>query len=459
MTKSLFEEFNPVSTKEWKQKIQYDLKGADYNETLIYNSLENIAIKPFYTQDDIKESSDFTVGNAWKNSVKIEVTHAEEGNQKAKEAIDKGAESLYFLITDTAVDPAILCKELDTEVVLYITTDFLSVSFVQKLNDFAVQSNHTIYLLTDIINQLAKTGNWYTNLKEDHSTLDQIVSQSTGLKSVLSVDTTLYQNAGANSIQQLAYAIAQANEYLNHFNQNKNANLSQTSIVFQVAVGSNYFFEIAKIRALRNLWDSLIGAYKLSIDCHIIASPGLRNKSILDYNVNMLRSTTECMSAILGGADTVYNLPYDYIYNKENEFGTRISLNQLLILKEESYFDQVHNSASGSYYIESLTTTMAQEALEVFKNIEQGGGFLNQLKEGIVQRKIKESASKEQKLFDDQKVILTGVNAYQNDEELIPPLQKEIFIPKDNRKTLIEPIIPKRLAMEIEKKMLAKLKV
>ncbi len=453
MTKSLFDSFDKVSAKEWKQKIQFDLKGADYNEALIYKSLEGIDIKPFYHAEDISETDlNTTHPQSWKNAQKILVSDASKGNQDALKAIHKGAESIFFDIRNEEIDINSLFKSIDKEISIFVQTAFLSTSFITKLNTFAASTDLKIHVFTDIINNLAETGNWFTSLKEDHQSLEEIVKND-ALSSTISVDLSLYQNAGATMVQQLAYGLAQAYEYLNHFANQKHNPFKNTKVMFKVAVGSNYFFEIAKLRALRLLWASLATEFDAADECYIFAYPSLRNKTILDYNVNMLRTTTECMSAILGGADFVQNLPYDEIYNLENDFGTRISINQLLILKNESYFDLVTNPASGSYYIETLTSQLAEKALSLFKNIEEGGGFLAQLKEGTVQRKIKESQQKEQELFDSEKIILTGSNKYQNSEEILPTLQKPVFEPKNVRKTLLEPVIKRRLSEIIEKNM------
>ncbi|MBP2832367.1 methylmalonyl-CoA mutase subunit beta [Aquimarina sp. U1-2] len=454
MTKPLFDSFDQVTAKEWKQKIQFDLKGADYNEALIFKSLEGIDIKPFYTQEDI---DDFTIqpissSSVWKNSLKIEVQDASKGNESAKKAITKGAESLFLVIKNDQVDLNILLQNIDASIVIYIETEFLSVPYVQSINEMAKAKKLTISFLTDSINRLAGTGNWFYTLKEDYNILEEITKLS-NLQNVLSVDMGLYQNAGATMIQQLVYGIAHANEYLNFFKDKDHNPLINTQIVFKVALGGNYFFEIAKLRALRLLWSTLAEAYTIQNECHIIAYPSHRNKTILDYNVNMLRTTTECMSAILGGADVVYNLPYDEVYNYENDFGTRIALNQLLILKNESYFGLVKNPANGSYYIESLTQQMAEKALALFKNIEKSGGFLKQLKSGIIQKKIKESTNKEQQLFDEEKIILTGANAFKNTNEVTPELEKPVFKKKKPRKTLIEPILEKRLSALLEKNL------
>ena len=146
--------------------------------------------------------------------------------------------------------------------------------------------------------------------------------------------------------------------------------------------------------------------YNVSETCHIITMPSHRNKTIYDYNINMLRTTTEYMSAIIAGSNTICSDVYDSIYHKNNEFGERIARNQILILREESYFKASNNPAKGSYYIEYLTRQLSEKALILFKNIETGGGFLSQLKKGVIQKKIKETASKEQDLFNSGKLIL-----------------------------------------------------
>ncbi len=451
MTKSLFNGFDVVSAKEWKQKIQFDLKGADYNEALIHKSYEGIDIKPFYNHEDIP-TPQYKVEHppSWLNSIKISINTATEGKIAVVDAIDKGAESIYLIITNKEIDPKELLN-IPLQLPIYIETLFLSIDYNQKLNEVASKYKGDIFLLTDIIGNLSKTGNWFKNLNEDHNLLSKTLKESTHLKNYISVDISLLQNAGATMIQQLAYGLAHANEYLNYLENYNMISFDKTSIVFKVAVGGNYFFEIAKLRALRILWSTLSSEYNTIKKCIIIAHPSERNKTFLDYNVNMLRTTTECMSSILGGADIIYNLPYDNTYNSENEFGTRTAINQLLILKNESYFGLVNNPASGSYYIESLTRQLSEKALLLFKNIEKAGGYLKHIKEGIIQKKIKESAEKEQELFDNENIILTGANKYKNREEIPLSFRKTIFFNKKSTKTLTNPIIKRRLCEKIEK--------
>ncbi|WP_026724829.1 methylmalonyl-CoA mutase subunit beta [Flavobacterium sasangense] len=452
---NLFSDFEAVSSKQWKQQIQYELKGADYNETLVWESPEGIKVKPFYHNDEtvinleaIVLTKPFTiVQNIFVHDVK-------KSNTRALETLQRGAESVRFTLENDAVSIEELMQNLPTENVnYYFNLPFLSVELSNKINEFASKSKANIFIQNDPIGQLAKDGNWFENLEKDFEKLNTIASKTT--VPFLTISSGIYQNAGANIVQQLAYTLAQANEYFNRLDLSVRAE-SRTVITIEVAVGTNYFFEIAKLRALRLLFNTLASEYNHNFDCHIIATPTKRNKTLYDYNVNMLRTTTECMSAILGGADAVANLAYDAIYHKDNEFGDRISRNQLLVLKHESYFDKVNNPADGAYYIETLTEQLAEKALELFKDIEKNGGLISQLIDGTIQRKINESAQKEQELFDSGKEVLLGTNKYPNkNDQMKNDLELYPFVKQNARKTLITPIIEKRLAEKLEQERLS----
>ena len=447
MSKKLFKEFSEVSSKEWKQKIQADLKGADYNDTLIWKTNEGIDIKPFYHSDEFASLPNVSTSKAtqWQICETIFVADVEKSNHHAKEYLNKGAQSIKFIIPSEDISIASLLNGIDlNKTLLFFELQFMSSDYVKQLTESA--SKEKTIIQTDIIGNLAKSGNWFTNLQEDHTQFEAIVNRT----STISIDLTLYQNAGATMVQQLAYALAHSNEYLNYLK-----NKETLKIIFNVSVGTNYFFEIAKLRALRILWKTLASEYGNTSDCHIFARPTKRNKTLYDYNTNLLRTTTECMSAILGGADTINNLAYDALYHKTNEFGNRISRNQLLVLKHESYFDKVNNPADGTYYIESLTQQLAEKALELFKDIETNGGFLKQLKEGVIQRKIKESAEKEQTQFNNGEEVLLGTNKHPNpNDKMKDELELYPFVKTNARKTLVEPIIEKRLAETTEQNRL-----
>jgi len=454
MSKPLFNEFEPVSSKAWKQKIQVDLKGADYNDSLVWNSTEGVNVKPFYHADDFVKLPNISTaeGATWNIGQSIFVANTEKSNTKAIDAIKRGAESIIFIIPTQDVSIDALLQNIDlASTLIHFKLNFISANFVASLNQLASKKSITFFVHTDIIGNLAESGNWYSNLKEDHEIVNRIIENSSNLESSLSVDVSLYQNAGATIIQQLAYALAHVNEYLNHF-----GNTIENKITFNIAIGSNYFFEIAKLRALRLLWKTLASDYfRTAKDCHINATPSKRNKTLYDYNTNMLRTTTESMSAVIGGANTICNLAYDAIYHKDNEFGERIARNQLLILKHESYFDKVGNPGDGSYYIETLTQQFAEKSLAIFKDIELNGGFLKHLKEGIIQRKIKESAATEQEQFNIGETVLLGTNKHPNtSDKMSNELELFPFVKTNPRKTLIEPLIENRLAEAIEKERL-----
>ena len=457
---NLFSDFEAVSSKQWKQQIQYELKGADYNETLVWESPEGIKVKPFYHNDETEANLNAIIPTKPFSIVQnIFVHDVKKSNARALETLQRGAESIRFTLESDSVSIEELMQNLPLENVnYYFNLPFLSVEFSNKINAFASKNKANIFIQNDPIGQLVKDGNWFENLEKDFEKLNIIAKNSHplegcptgGVASFLTISSGIYQNAGTNIVQQLAYTLAQANEYFNRI-----PSINQP-ITIEVAVGTNYFFEIAKLRALRILFNTLATEYSHNFDCHIIATPTKRNKTLYDYNVNMLRTTTECMSAILGGADAVANLAYDAIYHKDNEFGDRISRNQLLVLKHESYFDKVNNPADGAYYIEALTEELAEKALELFKAIEKNGGLISQLIEGTIQRKINESAQKEQELFDSGKEVLLGTNKYPNkNDQMKNDLELYPFVKQNARKTLITPIIEKRLAEKLEQERLA----
>jgi methylmalonyl-CoA mutase len=448
MSKFLFNEFVGTSSAAWKQKIQADLKGADYNETLLWKTNEGITVKPFYAKEDRTNTPISIPKKGFYICQTIFIDNEKIANSLAIDAIKRGATSLQF-VAKKSFNYNLLLKHIDlNSIIIYFKFEFLPSEFLIELSAFT-NAQSTFFQL-DIIGNLAEKGNWFINLKEDFKQLDAILKTT---KNCVSVSGDLYQNAGATIVQQLAYTLAHANEYLHKYGKEVT-----DKIHFTFSTGSNYFFEIAKLRAFRILWETLLNEYDIkNSEAHLFTQPSLRNKTLYDYNVNMLRTTSEYMSAILGGSNTVSTIPYDAMYHKSNEFGERIARNQLLILQQESYLQEAQNFADGTYYIESITQQLAEKALTLFKKIEKGGGFLKQLKAGVIQKKIAESVAKEEEDFDAKKIILLGTNmqtnmndAMKNELALFP------FVKQRNIKTLIIPINRKRLSEIIEKERLAK---
>ena len=446
MSTSLFDDFLKTTSSAWKNKIQVDLKGADYNDTLLWKTQEGIVVKPFYTAEDRTGYKIETPKTGYNICQTIFVDDEKIANSLAIDALKRGATAIQF-IAKKVFDYRKLLLNIDVKIVsFYFRFSFLDDSFQLQISKY-INSEKT-YFQTDIIGNLAETGNWYFNLKEDFTKLDRIQNNT---KNCISVSGDLYQNCGATITQQLAYTLAHANEYLNKY-----GNTVAEKITFSFSVGSNYFFEIAKLRAFRILWSTLIEEYDVkNIEAHIFVQPSLRNKTIYDYNVNLLRTTSECMSAILGSSNTISNVSYDAVYNKSNEFGERISRNQLLILQQESYLQESQNFAEGSYYIESITQQLAENALVLFKQIEKSGGFLKQLKAGTIQKKIKESAKKEERDFLEKEIILLGTNLQQNNNDtMLDNLVLYPFVKQRNIKTLIPPLTRTRLSASLEKERL-----
>jgi len=447
MSTLINKDFEPSSAAAWKQKIQFDLKGADYNETLLTKTNEGITIKPFYHLDDFEKliiptsKEDFTICQ------KITITSEDEANKIALDVLKRGANALKFIAEKPFEIQKLLSNLLTKNIEFHFELNFLDENFILELIEFL--KHESVFYNVDIIGNLGKSGNWHTSLKEDFETIEILLKKNSS-KFILGVHANLYQNAGANTIQQVAYALAHANEYLNKFGGE-----IAPFIQFNFAIGSNYFFEIAKIRAFKYLYNLISGEYNANANAQIFAEPSLRNKTIYDYNVNMLRTTTESMSAILSGANTISNASYDTIFHYLNEFGERIARNQLLILKEESYFKNAQSIATNSYYIETITKQIAEKALVIFKEIEKSGGFLHQLKEGTIQRKISENAQKEQVQFNAGTLVLLGTNKYPNEQDNMKhDIQVPTSVEQNPKKTLIIPIIQKRLAQELELKRL-----
>ena len=245
MTENLFDVFEASSSKQWKQQIQYELKGADYNDTLVWESLEGIKVKPFYHYDeDCKKIGTNTNNNGFDVLQNIFVHDVALSNKRALDSLSRGAESIRFTIENEMVSIEDLMQNLLlNKKNYYFYLPFLSVDFINKIDAFASKNNAKLHIQIDPIGQLAKDGNWFENLEKDFEKLNTI-SHKISIP-YITIQSGIYQNAGANMVQQLAYTLAHVNEY---FNRIKN---SSQPITIEVSVGTNYFFEIAKLRALR----------------------------------------------------------------------------------------------------------------------------------------------------------------------------------------------------------------
>ncbi|WP_298147868.1 methylmalonyl-CoA mutase family protein [Flavobacterium sp.] len=435
--KSQFSAFENVSAAKWKQQIQFELKGADYNETVVRHASDGIKVKPFYNAEDRATHLPAVPKTAaFKITETLYVKNVDKTIQRATKLVAKGCEAIILDLPERITDFQMTFSAL---LALQIPI-FLRPQFYDEIFFAAVSKIEGVTLLIDPIHELAATGNWFSGSDKQFGFLNQTPT--------IYINAGVYHNAGATPVQTIAFALAHAVEYFNQQSKPKD-------VVFQLELGSDYFFEIAAIRALRLLYQTVANSFGITAKCSLIAIPGKRNKTIYDYNVNMLRTTTECMSAILGGADFIQNRLYDALYHKENEFGNRIARNQLLILKHEAHLDKVQNPCDGSYFIESLTAQMARLALEKLKQIEADGGFIASLKKERIQAQIKLQADAEQQAVDAGKHVLIGTNKFKNSADVMnDQLELYPFLKVQARKTIIAPLIQKRLAENIEQERL-----
>ncbi len=399
----LFSEFGPANASDWKQQIIKDLKGAPF-EILFWDNPNGFRVKPFYTSEDLNETRETLFSHVrWEVCEEIHVIEEKQANARALKALNTGATSLHFVLY-RKTDLSILLKDILVQyielcfIVKYSGEDlipaFHSYLDAQSIPDEKPRGS----ICHDGISHLAQSGSW-------------IVSEEVDMRNGNSwIDATAYQNAGATQVFELACAIAHAHEYLMRGDMKR-------GFRFSMAVSGDFFGEIAKLRALRKLWPLIANEYGAPSDLLLHVRTSQMNKATLDAYNNMLRSTTEGMSAVIGGCNSLTLDSYDKTYEMNGESGQRIARNQQLVLKEESYFGKVSDMGAGSYYIESLTDELAQKAWEEFKKIESKGGFIACLRSNYIQDTITKQARELIEKFREQKIILVGVNKFQNKSE------------------------------------------
>lgn len=483
--KKLFDEFPPVSTEQWEAVINKDLKGADYERKLVWQTPEGFKINPYYRKDDLQKlgyldvfPGDFPFvrsgrkkENGWFVRQDITVADIKEANKKALDILMKGIDSLGFVL-DPAKTPTIdeieqLMENIYSEIVevnfncgKQAPTVFeIYLELVKKYNR-DLQKIHGAVNFDPIAN-LVIGGNFYESEDADFDACAQLIEASKHAPHfrTLSVNATFFKNSGSNIVQELAYAMAYGNEYLHRLTEmGISIDDIAPNIKFHFAVGSSYFMEIAKVRAARFLWAKVVNAYGPSdaeiTRTHIHSVTADWNKTLYDPYVNMLRTTTESMSTIIGGTNSLTVKPFNAIYEEPNKFSERIARNQQLILKEESYFDKIVDPGAGSYYIENLTDSLIAEAWKLFLEIDDAGGFIGAFKKGIIQEQIKTSAEARNKAFASRRKIMVGSNQYPNfTEQLDSHIEAHVMEPMDcsMENAIVETLKPYRGAQEFER--------
>lgn len=443
--RKLFTEFPPISTPEWEQAILKDLKGADYAKKLIWNSPEGIPVRPYYRSEDLDKlnSSEFnpmefgftkaTEGksNAWFIRQDIEVTDYDQAKAKAIWLLTRGVESIGFKMEKphTVEKVREFLKDLPLEEAEFSFDGFQPNQILEVLNEMADKGKLDPEKVHgscqyDILGEFSLYGSFEFDENEEYADIAEWMEQAArfpGLK-IIGVHGRIFHQAGATIAQELAYSLAQANEYIAELAEiGMPAELTARKVSFHFAIGSNYFMEIAKFRAARMLWARILEGHGIQKDqspaMYIHAETSRWNQTVYDPYVNLLRNTTEAMSAALAGINSMTVLPFDYPFEVPTEFAERIARNQQILLKEEAYFDKVADPAAGSYYIESLTSSIAEVAWKLFQKVEDAGGYTDAFYEGEIQDAIVTAAFERDRNIAQRREILLGTNQYPNPAE------------------------------------------
>ena len=454
----LFSDFSPVSTEQWMEKVTADLKGADFEKKLVWKTNEGFKVKPFYRMEDLEglKTTDALPGefpylrgtkkdnNEWLVRQEIKVECPKEANAKALDILNKGVDSLSFHVK---------AKELNAEYIETLLKDICAECV--ELN-FSTCQGHVVELAELLVAYFQKKDYDLTKLQgsinydyfnkmlakgkekgDMVATAKALLEATASLPKyrVLNVNALTLNNAGSYIFQELGYALAWGNEYMNQLvDAGLPAAMVAKKIKFNFGISSNYFLEIAKFRAARMLWANIVASYSPEClrDCDnkgkdnecrcaakmkIHAETSSFNLTLFDAHVNLLRTQTEAMSAALAGVDSMTVTPFDKTYDAPNEFSERMASNQQLLLKEESHFDKVIDPAAGSYYIENLTVSIAKQAWDLFLTVEEDGGFYASVKAGKVQAAVNESNKARHAAVAKRKEVLLGTNQFPNFNE------------------------------------------
>ena len=438
----LFADFTAPTRQEWRDKIEVDLKGADYEKKMVWRTNEGFSMQPFYLKEDVDKlptvnalpgEFPFVRGNKKDNNIwyvrqNIVVKDPKEANAKALDILNKGVDSLGFRIPGEQVSAELIETLLDG-----ICCDIVEVSFrtcqrhALELADIVVayyekkgydKTKIVGGIGFDPIERMLLKGKDTTMLLPDMPKLVEKLKDYPNLRCVM-VHSDLLCNSGAYVYQELGYALAWGKEYLEQLvNAGVDVDLAARNIKFYMGIGGNYFMEIAKFRAARMLWAQIVKQYEPKCDCAcqmcINAATTTYNQTVFDSYVNMLRSQTETMSAALAGVHSVVVTPFDAPYEIPTDFAERIARNQQLLLKEECHFDKIVDVSGGSYFVEELTVAIAKEAWKLFLAVEEEGGFLAAVQAGKIQDAINGTDAARHANAGKRKEFLLGTNQFPN---------------------------------------------
>ena len=452
----LFEDFPTVSTEQWKDAITALLKGKDYEDALVWETEEGFKVQPFYRKEDLPTTQYKALhktDNNWNIRERIIVSESKTANKEALESLMKGATAVEFFVPlNVSIDVNVLLKDIELQYApVYIILEEPNKEVLNQYKSFAGQQSGDIKggVYVDSLGQLT-VGRYPNNVSDLFSNLNSFISEGGKLR----FNGVHFRDAGSNITMELAYTLSQVVEVLE--NTELDFNSLMTSCEFNMGIGPNYFFEIAKKKSLEYLLSKLAEGYNTEFsNCpEYSAISSISNKTIFDPYVNMLRGTTEGMSAAIAGYDNISVLPYNIAFEQGTEFGSRIARNIQLLLKEESYLHNVVDAASGSYYMEHITEELINSSWALFLETEDQNGYLASFKAGNIQNKINEFSQKKSEATINGDNVLLGTNKYPNQEENMGDKvsKTSVHFPPVLSDTLndYEPIIRFRYSQELD---------
>ena len=423
--KNNFSGFEPLSKEAWKSLALADLKGADFEEQLVWKTYEGFSVEPYYAKEDTEDKPVNTLPrrHPWKTYQEIMVDDADQANKEAHIALSFDVGSIVFKVNESisitkllaGIDPQKTEVSFSGNKAIQATHDYFDYLPKQKipLDKISGFCDHDIM------------GKWITSDADlnVHELVDLIkkTESATSFK-VIHIHSGDFINAGSNFTQELAFTMNKMVEYIDQLTESK-LNVKQVieNLSLEMAITSDFFFEVAKIHAVKSLYPSILKAYGVEgTEIPIMASSSLWSKSRYDKHVNMIRNTSEAMSAVLSGCDRLLIRRHDMINDEPSDFSQRIAANISNLLREESYLDKIDNPVSGSYYVEWLTSQLIQSSLDLFKKTEKNGGLVEGIKSGTIQQEIK--AIKRQKELDliEGRFTMIGTNKYRIESENVP---------------------------------------
>ncbi|MCB2407462.1 methylmalonyl-CoA mutase family protein [Hymenobacter sp. BT178] len=418
-----FSEFDSITTAAWQERIRHDLKGAD-PETLEWHTTEGITVQPFYHREALAGLPATGLTGAattdWLNVPTYAVAAADTGHHaidQAADALQRGADGIFFELTDAlAFDVEYLGRKLP------LATTYLGYSIRMGAAGFVERLLATGTPVLRGFLRFDPITDHTPDLAGQLSDLRKILTLTRDFPEfrALTLNGAFFANRGGTVTQQIGFVLAAAATYLEQL-PSEEVTLAQVAAAFQVqvALNPNYFFEIAKLRALRRLWATLLHAYGLpaeaAADLRIFAATATWSQTTLDPHTNLLRVTTETMAAVLGGANAVSVAPFDRLYQSPNEFSSRLARNLPVILREEAGLNRVADPAAGSYYLETITDQVAREAWAIFQRVEAAGGLPSAI--GMVLQELHLVAQTQFQRIASGEQVIVGTNRFQNPQE------------------------------------------